>query len=739
VDLLITTFEKCESLLRMGHILLQNTKVIIADEIHEMGSPGRGGRIEFMIMRLLKNFSLVQFIGLSATIANYAEFQGWLSKLSRPFISIHSDFRLVPLHYHIEQYKSKIPKIKEILSKYLINQGQVIIFVNRRKNCVKLSQQLSFFIQKKLTNKEKVLCQEAQNRFKLQKSLAPSLDELIGKGIGYHNASLNTADRHIIESLFLKKTLKVIVATSTLAAGINLPARAVIIPSFIQYQKHWDLKESDYHEKGVRYALNGVGIMKPLNPNMFFQMLGRAGRYGFDEVGHGFVLVKSDEERDFVRHEYFQPNLDKEENLNPRYASLKSQINQIDILKEILMVLINETPGIDENGIKKFLQSTFFAYLEEEHGNLDAIKNINKYLFIEELGLEEYIEHYGFTRKDTENWKFRIRHFTHRMLSASVIIPAPVEKYSSQFHVYLDSLTGLRCTCDPNHRFQETIINNPHNYRKMCSHATFIIKSLIETKKLPVISSLKHILANIFDHDYILPYLIKNRLIKITSYDYGYEISNLGRLGIMLYLFPTQLIKIRNLLKSHEFNSDEIMIQEVLDYHTIYSTSGIKNFKDIVMRWINEHTIDDILAHHPRIGVGDFFALKNDIERDFRTFSNVAMYLSLNESSEYQNEGIFSHSHYQIISDRFFRLSRRMYHGINDELVDMMDNLQGISRNRARILKIAGFSSYQQVLNSDPLLISHKTKIPLAKIMEFRGELATSPKQSSLLNFIEEE
>ncbi|MHA1799447.1 MAG: DEAD/DEAH box helicase, partial [Candidatus Helarchaeota archaeon] len=135
-DLIITTYEKMDSILRNFNEKdwIHEISTIIIDEIHMIGEEGRGPRLESLIIRLNEFLYHPQIIGLSATIANPEFFNDWLSSLGNKTILIKSDVRPVPLHYHIEISGNKTATIRKYIKAILSQEGQVLIFVNTRKD-----------------------------------------------------------------------------------------------------------------------------------------------------------------------------------------------------------------------------------------------------------------------------------------------------------------------------------------------------------------------------------------------------------------------------------------------------------------------------------------------------------------------------------------------------------------------------------------------------------------------------
>ena len=109
-------------------------------------------------MRLNEFLSNIQIIGLSATINNPDFFNVWLSSLGEGSILIHSDIRPVPLHYNVRVSQNKDSTIKKIVNKILQERGQILIFLNKRKDTQRLALNLKSAVQKHLTNIEAEKC-----------------------------------------------------------------------------------------------------------------------------------------------------------------------------------------------------------------------------------------------------------------------------------------------------------------------------------------------------------------------------------------------------------------------------------------------------------------------------------------------------------------------------------------------------------------------------------------------------
>lgn len=234
---------------------LKDVKLLIVDESHIISSEGRGSAVEASIIRfsVLNKNSRILF--LSATMSNCEHFEEWLTALNGKVTDvIKSTWRPVELTFHYEPYKVAIKE-----SNY--NRNISMDYMETEKNKVKVA--VSIVLKK--VSKEKFLIfvhSKATGRM--------VVSELENEGIEsvFHNSNVAKSERNEIEDEFKDKNsnLKVLVSTSTLAWGVNLPARNVIIV-------------------GVKRGMEDV------DPLDIIQMAGRAGRYGIDDAGDVYLIV----------------------------------------------------------------------------------------------------------------------------------------------------------------------------------------------------------------------------------------------------------------------------------------------------------------------------------------------------------------------------------------------------------------------------------------------------------------
>ncbi|KKK66291.1 hypothetical protein LCGC14_2965590, partial [marine sediment metagenome] len=185
------------------------------------------------------------------------------------------------------------------------------------------------------------------------------MGKLFKFGIAFHHAGLLPKERKLIEDNFRKGIIKIICCTTTLSAGVNTPARVVILRDFKKYTTsgHNIKNFSGFHETG-----DGFSYFKSFSANEVFQILGRAGRPGLDSVGYGIILVKNIEERSWVEEFYFK-NSTLDKNLIPKYNDLGSGLNKINILKEQVLLRVYEEQEITLEQLKQFFEKTYFWYI----------------------------------------------------------------------------------------------------------------------------------------------------------------------------------------------------------------------------------------------------------------------------------------------------------------------------------------------------------------------------------------
>ena len=277
---------------------MKDVQYVVLDEVHYMNDEQRGTVWEESIIHCPNN---IQLIALSATIANSQHLTDWINSVHGKTELVFTDFRPVPLRHYFYSPASphELPslfspggklngkiqiedKTKKNRQKPKFSVPQLITVLNRKN----MLPAIYFAFSRKKCDTFMEMCSGLHLLSEFEKQrLVQIIDEYIVdnpylaknkhleylySGVAAHHAGLLPAWKGLVEKLFQQGLIKVVFATETLAAGINMPARTTIISSIS--------KRSD---EGHR----------TLNANEFLQMSGRAGRRGMDEVGHVITVA----------------------------------------------------------------------------------------------------------------------------------------------------------------------------------------------------------------------------------------------------------------------------------------------------------------------------------------------------------------------------------------------------------------------------------------------------------------
>ncbi|KAH3668467.1 hypothetical protein OGAPHI_002221 [Ogataea philodendri] len=294
-DIIITTPEKFDGISRNWQTrkFVQDVSLVIMDEIHLLASD-RGPILEIIVSRLnfISSFTKrpVRLLGLSTAVSNAMDMAGWLG-VREGLFNFPPSVRPVPLQMYIDGFPDNLafcPLMKTMNKPAFMAIKQhsptkpVLIFVASRR-------------QTRLTSLDLIhLCgmEENPRRFlkiddeELQSILVKVKDETLKLslqfGIGLHHAGLVESDRQISHKLFEQSKIQILVATSTLAWGVNLPAYLVII-------------------KGTQFFDAKIEAYRDMDLTDILQMMGRAGRPAFDTSGVAIVYTK-ESKKQFYKH-----------------------------------------------------------------------------------------------------------------------------------------------------------------------------------------------------------------------------------------------------------------------------------------------------------------------------------------------------------------------------------------------------------------------------------------------------
>ena len=695
-DIIITTYEKMDSIFRNFYdkSWIHEISTIIIDEIHSIEDESRGPRLESLIVRLNESLHNPQIIGLSATIANPETFNKWLSSLGNKTILIKSDYRPVPLHYHIEISQDKDYFIKKILKNTLNKEGQVLIFLNTRKSTQRTANRLRKIVQPFLNSKEKNICKGLKTQLQNTKGGNKELSRLIEFGIAFHHAGLLPKERKIVEETFREKTIKLICCTTTLSAGVNVPARVVILKDFRRYiTSGYNIKNfSGFYESG-----DGFSFFKPFSGNEVFQMLGRAGRPGLDNIGHGIILTNEMEERLWVEDHYFDGK-DKNKELIPKYNDLTSQLNNLNILKEQVLLRIYEEKRITLEELKSFFQKTYFWFLIRQKNKAKDIP-IEQLLMIDEIRPKNLLKLHSDPKK-----LLKLKNNFHEISLKHINKNRIVGFVKTHFGVYtceFDITTGIQCSCGFDNGISDNFAEQKFAF-EFCDHITLFLMYLISHPEKKIQMYMNDIIPRSLKNQYILDYLFEKGLI-YKKKD-RIHCSQFGKLIIRLYLYPTSGVLIREKLEEVEIQNYQDLIKQ--GYEILKAENKVRGERMLepILEWIDEEPIDEILDRY-KIMAGDLYSLRDKLERIITFIGIISQYL-ISDSKEYKNDLIK-------IIEMAETLRLCIHNGVREDLLDLVLRLQNVGRVRARNLYNKGYTTATKVKKENPQILHRKTGLGL--------------------------
>ncbi|KAF3101005.1 Sec63 [Orbilia oligospora] len=291
-DLIVTTPEKWDSVTRRWadhKKLLGLVRLFLIDEVHIL-KEDRGATLEVVVSRMKTIGSRVRFVALSATVPNSKDIATWLGKdCDNPSIPAHEErfgeeFRPVKLEKVVYGYQANSndfvfdkfldQKLYEVIQKHS-QRKPVMVFCATRNVCVSTAKILAEKWSS-ASGRERPWPAPLTNFSLRDRDL-----QLTGKsGVAFHHAGLEATDRTLIEKLFLEGHLSVICCTSTLAVGVNLPTRLVVIKNTVSWQ--------------------GCQMREYLDLEVM-QMVGRAGRPQFDTTGVAVIMTRKDKKDKYER------------------------------------------------------------------------------------------------------------------------------------------------------------------------------------------------------------------------------------------------------------------------------------------------------------------------------------------------------------------------------------------------------------------------------------------------------
>ncbi|WP_263021097.1 ATP-dependent DNA helicase [Natronobiforma cellulositropha] len=374
-DIIVATSEKVDSLVRNGAEWLTDLTCVVADEVHLIDDASRGPTLEVTLAKLRHLNPALQVVALSATVGNAGEIADWLDAAL-----VHSTWRPIDLRTGVHYGNSlefgdgttrEVPvegaerQEAALVRDILAEGGSSLVFVNSRRNAEAAAARLSGVADRELVNVERTELAALADEIR-EVSDAETSDDLatcVESGAAFHHAGLAAEHRSLVEEAFRERLLKVICATPTLAAGVNTPARRVVVRDWRRFDP-------------------SAGGMAPLSVLEVHQMMGRAGRPGLDPYGEAVLLAKGHDEREelFERYVWAEPD------------PVRSKLAAEPALRTHVLATVASGFARTRQGLLEFLDETLYATQTTETGRLETVAD----------GVIEYLVSNDFIERERE-------------------------------------------------------------------------------------------------------------------------------------------------------------------------------------------------------------------------------------------------------------------------------------------------------------------------------------------------
>jgi helicase len=354
-DIIILTNEKMDSILRHDANWIFSVGLFIIDEIHLLTERERGPTLEIIMTKIKLMPQKPQIIGISATVSNSDEVADWLrceqiQSKWRPTELIEGVYNCGKVTMNngtafeidnigvVDNTNSGI--ISLAMDSITNDGGQSLVFAETRKRAVSLAKKTSETVSKFLNKSSKLSAHKIGVEILKQgddTELNRTLSNTVTKGVGFHHAGLGIKSRQIVENAFRNGIIKILFATPTLAAGVNLPARRVVIASIFRY---------DYE----------YGGNIPLSILQYKQLCGRAGRPAYDKYGEAIIIADSRTNPEDLYNHFVLGEPEP----------IVSQLMNERALRVHVLGVIASRPKILKSELLYFFEETF---LSKYHGN----------------------------------------------------------------------------------------------------------------------------------------------------------------------------------------------------------------------------------------------------------------------------------------------------------------------------------------------------------------------------------
>ncbi|MDB2260794.1 DEAD/DEAH box helicase [Halorubrum ezzemoulense] len=365
-DVVVATSEKVDSAIRNGASWVDALACVVVDEVHLLGATGRGPTLEVTLATLRRRNPDLQTVALSATVDNPEAIADWLDAAL-----VESEWRPVDLRTGVavggevdfddgtslsvdldeteidgdgdaDDENDPTEVTAALVADAVADGGQCLAFVRSRREAVDLAERLAEDGLAAELGIDEAATAAAEEATDVDGTLTGrQLADCLRTGVAFHHAGLRSGHRAVVESAFRERDVACICATPTLAAGVNVPARRVVV------------------RDQRRYGEGGMAWIPTLEVH---QMCGRAGRPGLDPHGEA-VLVADADTRGEVRERYVEGEPE----------AVESQLAEPGALRTHVLAAVATGFAATESEILDVFEGTFYARETGAGGLADAV------------------------------------------------------------------------------------------------------------------------------------------------------------------------------------------------------------------------------------------------------------------------------------------------------------------------------------------------------------------------------
>jgi len=373
-DIVVATSEKVDSLIRNGAAWIDDLSCVVSDEVHLVDDGNRGPTLEVTLAKLRRVNPTLQTVALSATVGNAATIADWLDAAL-----VESDWRPIALRTGVHYGNAidfddgstqevRVDRGEDATARLVADAldteadgrgGSSLVFVNSARTLAEVTRE-------RLTADERDRLRELAEtvREASDADTASDLADVVERGAAFHHAGLSAPNRAAIEDAFRDRLIKAVSATPTLAAGVNTPARRVVVRDWRRYDGEF-------------------GGMKPLDVLEVHQMCGRAGRPGLDPYGEAVLLANDADTKQelFERYVWAEPE------------PVRSKLAAEPALRTHVLATVASGFASTRRGLLEFLDNTLYATQTDDERRLTSVTD----------AVLEYLEANDFLERDRSN------------------------------------------------------------------------------------------------------------------------------------------------------------------------------------------------------------------------------------------------------------------------------------------------------------------------------------------------